>query len=102
MAEFVTFCTTDELKPGDREVYDVDGVEIALFNVDGQYYAIRDVCPHDDGPLAEGPLTDCVIKCPRHGAEFDIRSGQVLSPPAFSDVPVYAVRVVDGEVQVAI
>ena len=101
MPEFVTVATVDEIPPGDRLIVEIGRLWIAIFNVDGEYYAIRDVCPHDDGPVAEGELTGCVIECPRHGATFDIRTGKVLTPPALVDVPTYEVRVQGNEVQVA-
>ena len=102
MAEFITVATTDEVKPGERIVVEVNDHYIAVFNVDGQYYAIEDVCTHDDGPLAEGELQGYVIECPRHGAQFDIRTGKVLRFPAITPVPRYEVRVENGEIQVLI
>lgn len=101
MADFVTVATVDEIPPGERIVVELGQHWVAVFNVDGQYYAIEDVCTHDDGPLAEGDLDDHVIACPRHGATFDIRTGRVLSAPAMVDVPSYQVRVQDGEIQIA-
>lgn len=101
MADFVTVATVDEIPPGERIVVELGQHWVAVFNVDGQYYAIEDVCTHDDGPLAEGDLYDHVIACPRHGATFDIRTGRVLSAPAMVDVPSYQVRVQDGEIQIA-
>ena len=100
-APFITVAQVDEIKPGERMVVEIGRRWIAIFNVDGQYYAIEDRCTHDDGPLAEGVLTGTTIECPRHGACFDIRTGAVLSPPAMVDVPAFAVRVENGEIQVA-
>lgn len=102
MAQFVTVCTTDELQPGQREVFDIDGRWVAVFNVSDKYYAIEDRCTHDDGPLAEGELDGHEIICPRHGARFDIRNGKVLTAPALVDVPFFEVRVEGDNVQVAI
>lgn len=102
MAEFVTVATTDEIKPGERLVVEIGRYWVAVFNVDGTYYAIRDVCTHDDGPLAEGTLYGCEIECPRHGARFDVRDGRVTAPPAVTPVPVYAVRVMGNEVQLEV
>jgi 3-phenylpropionate/trans-cinnamate dioxygenase ferredoxin subunit len=99
--EFITVATTEDIPPGDRIVVELGRHWVAIFNVDGKYYAIEDVCPHDDGPLAEGELIDCVIECPRHGAKFDIRTGKVLAPPALVDVPTYQVRVQNNEIQIA-
>ncbi len=102
MADYITVATTDELKPGERIVVEAKDHYIGIFNVDGKYYAIEDVCTHDDGPLAEGELNGTVIECPRHGAQFDITTGKVLRFPAITPVPRYEVRVQDGEVQILI
>jgi 3-phenylpropionate/trans-cinnamate dioxygenase ferredoxin subunit len=101
MPSFITAATVDEIQSGERMVVDIDNQWVAIFNVDGNYYAIEDRCTHDDGPLAEGELNGCVIECPRHGATFDIRTGKVLSAPAMVDVPSFEVRVINGEIQVA-
>ena len=101
-AEYYTVATTDELPSGERLVVEIGYHIIAVFNVDGHYYAIRDVCTHDDGPLAEGYIDGCEIECPRHGARFDLRDGSVTAPPAMIPIPVYPVRVQDGEVQVQV
>ncbi|MBL8115895.1 MAG: non-heme iron oxygenase ferredoxin subunit [Anaerolineae bacterium] len=99
--EYISVATLDELPVGERMVVEVGREWVALFNVDGKVYAIADVCTHDDGPLAEGELTGCVIECPRHGATFDISNGKVLSAPAFSDVPSYAVRIEGNDIQIS-
>jgi 3-phenylpropionate/trans-cinnamate dioxygenase ferredoxin subunit len=99
MTEYVTIATTDEIQPGERMVVEIDNKWIVVFNVGGTYYAIEDRCPHDDGPLAEGMLHECMIECPRHGAAFDIATGKVLAPPAFTDVAVFPVRVEGGNIQ---
>lgn len=101
MSEFLAIATTDELTPGDRIIVEIGRKWIAVFNVDGTYYAIEDVCTHDDGPLAEGELHGCEIECPRHGARFDLRTGAVTAPPALVPVPTYDVRVVDNQIQIA-
>jgi 3-phenylpropionate/trans-cinnamate dioxygenase ferredoxin subunit len=99
--EFVTVAATEDIPVGERIVVELGRHWVAIFNVDGQLFAIEDVCPHDDGPLAEGELLECVIECPRHGAKFDIRTGKVLAPPALVDVPTYQVRVEDSEIKIA-
>lgn len=100
--EFVQIAETAEIKPGERLLFEVDDLPIAVFNVDGKYYAIGDVCTHDDGPLGDGELIDHTIICPRHGARFDIRTGKALTLPAVIDTPWYPVRVVDGWVEIGI
>jgi 3-phenylpropionate/trans-cinnamate dioxygenase ferredoxin subunit len=102
MAHFVKVAEVGELPPGERKVIEIEGTFIAVFNVGGAYYAIEDVCTHDDGPLAEGGLDGFEIECPRHGARFDIRSGKVLSFPAITDVTRYEVKVEGEDVLVAL
>jgi 3-phenylpropionate/trans-cinnamate dioxygenase ferredoxin subunit len=99
-AEFVSVATVHELKAGERMVVELGRHWIAIFNVEGTYYAIEDVCTHDDGPLAEGELEGCIIACPRHGATFDIRTGKVLTPPALLDVQSYDVQILGENIQV--
>ncbi len=102
MTEFVTVATTDEVKPGESLVVEIGRHWVGVFNVDGEYYAIRDVCTHDDGPLADGRVIGCEIECPRHGARFDLRTGEVTAPPALVPVPTYAVRVEGDAIQVEV
>jgi 3-phenylpropionate/trans-cinnamate dioxygenase ferredoxin subunit len=101
MSEFVTVATADELPPGGEPVVAQIGRHwVAIFNINGEYFAIEDVCTHDDGPLAEGELDGYVIQCPRHGAKFDVKTGKVLAAPAFTDIPVYEVVVEGQEIKV--
>lgn len=78
----------------------VDGVEVLLCNCDGQIYAIEDVCTHDGGALDQGELEGCRIVCPRHGANFDIRTGAALTLPAVVPLPTYTVRIEGDDVYV--
>ena len=100
--QYVTFCTTDELPSGSREVFDLDTMSLVLFNVDGTYYAIENMCSHEEYELAEGELEDCTLECPKHGATFDIRSGEALTAPAYTPIKIFAVRVEGYEVQVGL
>ncbi|MDZ4160137.1 MAG: non-heme iron oxygenase ferredoxin subunit [Anaerolineaceae bacterium] len=88
-----------ELPDGERLFVEIQDEHIVLFNIGGEYAAIRDVCTHDDGPLGEGDLDGCEIVCPRHGARFNVRSGKALSLPAVEDVPAYPVRVVGDTIE---
>jgi metal-sulfur cluster biosynthetic enzyme/nitrite reductase/ring-hydroxylating ferredoxin subunit len=85
--------------PG-KTLVDVDGEMIALFHVQGAWYAIDDVCTHDGGPLADGELRDFRIACPRHGAKFDIRTGAALTMPAVRATRAHDVKVEDAAVWV--
>jgi len=100
MSEWVDVAPVNELVPGNRKVVDVDGAMVAVFNLGGDYFAIEDICTHDGGELASGELDGDVIVCPRHGARFSIRTGEVLAPPAYEPVATFPVRVMDGRIQV--
>jgi len=100
--DFVQVIEASEVAPGERIVMEIDGEPVALFNVDGAFYAIGDVCTHDGGPLADGELIGYQVVCPRHGARFDIRSGKALRLPAVANTPWYPVRVADGWVEVGL
>lgn len=72
--------------------YDGDAA-IAVFNIDGELYAIEDVCTHDGGELAGGPLEGFAVECPRHGAKFDVRTGEALCAPAYLPTAKFPVMV---------
>ncbi len=100
--EYIPVGTVDELPSGQRLFIDIDGKPIMIINLQGKYYAIADVCSHDDGPVGEGALEGFEIICPRHGARFDIRTGRVLALPAFVDIPAYPVRIVDNQIEIGL
>lgn len=100
MPRFVKVARADEIGPGEKKIVEVDGIEIVVLNVNGQLYAIEDVCTHDGGPLGEGKLDGCQLICPRHGARFDVRTGAALTMPAVEAAPTYEVRIENGDVLV--
>jgi 3-phenylpropionate/trans-cinnamate dioxygenase ferredoxin subunit len=100
--EFVAVGSVDELEEGGRLFLEVDQQPIVILRIAGEYYAIADVCSHDDGPVGEGSLEGFEIICPRHGARFDIRTGKVLALPAFVDIPAYPVRVVGSQIEIGL
>jgi len=87
-----------DVPPGTSRRAVVDGVEILLCNVGGTIYAIEDVCTHDGGPLDQGMLDGACVVCPRHGATFDVRTGDALTLPAVLPVATFEVDVRDGEI----
>lgn len=99
----VEVCPLAELPPGAVKVVPVRPLlSVGVYNCDGELFSIEDRCTHDDGPLCEGewePET-CQVVCPRHGARFDVRSGEALTLPAYLPVAAYPVRVRDGVVVV--
>jgi 3-phenylpropionate/trans-cinnamate dioxygenase ferredoxin subunit len=97
---FVTVAKVGEIPEGAVKVVRLGDQSVALFHIDGGYYALDDICTHDGGELASGTIDGGVIECPRHGARFDIKTGDVLSLPAVVPVPTYAVRIEGDEIQV--
>lgn len=104
MAELTYYpiCPVEDLPSGERLFIDLDDEPVVIFNLAGDFYAIADLCTHDMGSLGEGEVEGHQIICPRHGARFDIRTGEVLSLPAVRDVPAYPVRVVAGMVEIGV
>ena len=100
--DFQEIAPVGELPNGERLFVDIEGKPIVIFNIGGQLFSIADVCSHDDGPVGEGRLEGYNITCPRHGAQFDIRTGKVIQLPAIVDIPAYPVRVVNGMIQLGI
>lgn len=96
MSEWTRVCAVEELPEGEFRTVDVDGADAAVFHIEGQYYAIEDVCTHDGAPLTGGPVVGCEIFCPRHGAKFSLRTGAALTPPAYEPTAVFPVRIEDG------
>ena len=91
-----------ELGPGEAKTVEVEGVSLALFNVDGTYFAIANTCTHVGGPLGEGALIGKEVTCPLHGAQFDVTSGKVLGGPARSDVKSFPVSLEGDDVMVEV
>ena len=94
----------EELPPGEMKLVRTDTVDVGVYNIEGELLALEDRCSHDDGPLCEGDWDpeEGVVVCPRHGANFDIRSGDALTLPAFEPVETYPVRVANGAVEVEV
>jgi 3-phenylpropionate/trans-cinnamate dioxygenase ferredoxin component len=100
--EFIEVASVDDLTNGQRLFLEIDDLSIVLFNIAGKFFAIENICSHDDGPIGEGELIGHDIFCPRHGASFDVRNGKVLSLPAVIDIEAYPTRVVDGQIQIGL
>ncbi len=102
MSDFVRVCKVGDVADPGKQIFDLGERYIVLFHVEGQFYALDDLCTHDGGPLGEGTLEGLTIACPRHGAKFDIRDGRVLCMPATSGTPRTKVKVEGDEVFVKI
>ena len=98
--EYVEIAPASELPNGERLFIEVEGKAIVIFNIAEQFFAIGDVCSHDDGPVGDGDLEGFTVVCPRHGGEFDVQTGKATQLPAVVDIPAYPVKVVEGMIQV--
>ena len=100
MSDWVDIVDNKALADGESIVVDIDGTDVAVFKIDGGFYAIEDVCTHDGAEIASGTLEGDQIVCPRHGARFCVKTGAVLSAPAYEDLHCFPVRIEAGRVQV--
>ena len=100
--EYLDIAPASELPNGERLFVEVESKSLVIFNIADQFFAIGDICSHDDGPVGDGDLEGFNVVCPRHGGEFDVRTGKAVQLPAVVDIPAYPVKVVDGMIQVGI
>jgi len=90
------------IEPGEYKIVPLDDeTQAAVFNLNGEFHAIEDLCSHDYSTLTGGSIEGDEIICPRHGARFCIKTGAALTPPAYEDIRVFATRTLNGMVQVA-
>jgi nitrite reductase/ring-hydroxylating ferredoxin subunit len=101
MNDFVNVAHVREILPGTGRTVEINGIWIAVFNVEGTFYAIDNACPHAGGPLGEGKLHGTVVECPWHGWKFSVVNGQRVGNPNF-EVPCCQVRVENGQIQIAL
>ena len=101
MSIFVKVASTSDLKPGENKVVSVNGTDIALFNVEGQFFAISNTCLHRGGPLGEGFLEDDVVTCPWHGWRYNVKTGANAMIPT-AKVATYQVKVENDDVLVSL
>ncbi len=102
MPELIKVAEKKSVFSGQPLAIEVKGKRIALFLVDGQYYAIDDECTHASGPLSEGSVEGKVVTCPWHGATFDICTGAVLGEPAYEGVKSYPVHLEGDDIKIEI
>ena len=101
MPNFVKISSTGDLKPGENKVVDVNGTEVALFNVDNEFFAISNTCLHRGGPLGEGFLEGDTVTCPWHGWRFNVKTGVSPVVPT-AKVQTYQVKLEGDNVMVAV
>ena len=97
---FVAVGTTGDLAPGEMKFVPFDRERVVLANVEGTFYALRDVCGHRNAPLSRGKLIGCLIECPLHFAQFDVRTGKLIDGPVSADIATYQVRIEDNVIYV--
>ena len=100
MGQLVKVAETDAVPPGTAKAVDLEGRPVALFNIDGTYYAIDDTCTHRGGLLSGGLLEGTTVTCPLHGATYDVTTGDVLGPPAPEGVAHYKVQVDGNDIKI--
>ena len=100
MEDFVKVAATTDLPPGELMLVEVEDERIALANVGGQYYAVPDECTHSGCPLSDGELEGERLQCPCHGSQFDVRTGEVVGPPADEPLTLYAIRIEGNDILV--
>ena len=100
MPKTIKVAQIGDLSPGAGKVVEADGRSLALFNVQGTFYAIDNTCPHRGGPLGEGELHAEIVTCPWHGATFDVQTGAVTGPPARAGVRSFPVHLEGNDVLV--
>jgi 3-phenylpropionate/trans-cinnamate dioxygenase ferredoxin component len=100
--EFVKVCALADVPDDGALGLEVEGLPVAVVRTGGEVFALSDVCSHEEVPLSEGEIYDHTVECWLHGSCFDLRTGRPTGPPATEPVPVYPVKVENGEVYVAL
>ena len=100
MSEWEEVAKVGQIEPGTCIAVDVDGTQVALFNLEEEYFAIEDVCTHDGSEISCGIIMGEEIICSRHGAKFCIKTGKVTAPPAYEDIDTFPVKVENGAILV--
>lgn len=102
MQEYQLACPIEDVPIGGMQLVELEDRLAIVFNIDGNYHCIDDVCTHDGGPLSEGELQGCQIICPRHGARFDVTTGEALTMPATQNTGCHEVKLDDGNIYIKI
>jgi len=102
MPERLDLCSTSDVAPGSALKVETGDLVLAVFNVDGEFYVIDDTCTHGPGSLSEGYIEDDVVECNFHNGQFNIKTGEVVSPPCMIPIKTYAVSVVGDRVTIEV
>jgi len=102
IAQFEKICRADEIDEGASRVFNLNGKSILVSKYEGEFYAVDNICTHDGGDLGEGKIIEGQIECPRHGARFDIRTGDVTRMPAVCGIDAYEVKIENDDLYVMV
>lgn len=102
MPERLDLCSTSDVAPGSALKVETGDLVLAVFNVDGEFFVIDDTCTHGPGSLSEGYIEDDVVECNFHNGQFNIKTGEVVSPPCMIPIKTYPVSVVDDRVTIEV
>jgi len=102
MARRIKLCAVDDVAPGTALKVEADDLVVAVFNLDGRFYVTDDACTHGPGSLSEGFIEDDVVECNFHNGQFNIRTGEVVSPPCMLPVRTYPTVVEDGSIYIEV
>jgi nitrite reductase/ring-hydroxylating ferredoxin subunit len=95
-------CSISDVAPGSALKVEIDDLILAVFNIDGEFYVTDDTCTHGPGSLSEGYIEDDVVECNFHNGQFNIRTGEVVSPPCMVAIKIYPVQVVDDRITIEV
>ena len=101
-AKRLELCSTEDVAPGAALKVETEGLTLAVFNVNGEFFVTDDLCTHGPGSLSEGYIEDDMVECNFHNGQFNIRTGEVVSPPCMVPIKTYPVMVVDGKVTIEV
>jgi nitrite reductase/ring-hydroxylating ferredoxin subunit len=99
-AKRIELCSTGDVEPGAALKVEIEGLTLAVFNVAGEFYVTDDLCTHGPGSLSEGYIEDDVVECNFHNGQFNIRTGEVVSPPCMVPIKTYPTIVENGKVHI--
>ena len=106
MPQFYDAMPTDWIQPGESATVSVDGFPVAIANVDGEFYAFQNLCPHQGTTLGGRPVVDCIVTCSQHSSQYDVRTGECVRPAEGDgfdqDLMMFEVEVVDDVVRVKV
>jgi biphenyl 2,3-dioxygenase ferredoxin subunit len=101
-AKRIELCSTADVAPGMALKVEIEELILAVFNVEGEFFVTDDACTHGPGSLSEGYIEDDVVECNFHNGQFNIRTGEVVSPPCMVPIKTYPTMVVDGKVTIEV